>query len=124
MSGRQMASLKRVIAAPSAAWIGVAAATAASALFGAVAAGARWLAALGAYVTRKGSIPGFVPYASAPSQGWVIVPALGELTFHGLEVVGGDHALFVAQVLAVAVAFSLLAVDMEHGGASPVSSAW
>src|SRR2546427_6945780 len=81
----------------SAVWFAVGAAAAVAALFGTVAADARWLAALGAYVTDHG-IPDFVPYASAPSDGWPNVPVLAELTFHALEAAGGDRALLAAQV--------------------------
>jgi hypothetical protein len=96
----------------------IVAAAMASALFGTIAADARWLAALGEYVARHGSIPDFVPYASAPSHGWQNVPVLGELIFYGLEAVGGDRALMAAQVAAVTVAFALLAVDLRRAGAS------
>ena len=102
--------------------LAVVAAGAASSLFGTVAADARWLAALGAYVTRHGSIPDFVPFASAPSNGWPNVPVLAELVFHGLEVVGGDRALMTAQVAAVIVAFTLIAVGMRRAGASDSGS--
>jgi len=104
-----------------AAWFPVAAATALTALFGTIAADSRWLAALGGYVARHG-IPDFVPYASAPSDGWANVPVLGELTFHGLEALGGDRGLLVAQVVAVAVAFALLAVDARRAEASDSSA--
>ena len=102
-------------------WFPVGLAVALSALFGAVAADSRWLAALGGYVVRHGS-PDFVPYASAPSHGWQNVPVLGELVFHSLEVLAGNRGLLVAQVIAVAVAFSLLAVDARRTGASDSSA--
>ena len=40
----------------------------------AVAADARWLAALGHAITARGGIPDGVPFASAPTQGWPNVP--------------------------------------------------
>ncbi len=98
-------------AGTSAVWVPVALAAALSALLGAVAADARWLAALGGYVVHHGSIPDFVPFAAAQSHGWPNVPVLGELAFHALEAVGGDRALLGAQVAAVAAAFALLAAD-------------
>ena len=98
-------------------WFPVALAVAISALLGAVAADARWLAALGGYVVRHGSIPDFVPFAAAPSHDWANVPVLAELAFHALDAVGGDRALVVAQVVAVAVAFSLLVADARRAGA-------
>jgi hypothetical protein len=94
----------------------IATAAAVSALFGTIAADARWLAAVGGYVVGHGSIPDFVPYASAPSQGWADVPVLAELAFHAFETLGGDRGLLVAQVVAVTAAFGVLAVDMRRAG--------
>jgi hypothetical protein len=99
-------------------WFSVTAAVAISALFGAIAADARWLAVLGAYVVQHASVPDFVPYASAPTRGWQNVPVLGELAFHALQAAGGARALLVAQVVAVAIAFVLLSRDMRAAGAS------
>jgi hypothetical protein len=96
----------------------IVAATALAALFSTIAADLRWAAALGAYVVRHGSIPGFVPYATAPSHGWHDAPVLGELVLHAFDSVGGARALGVAQVLAVAAAFLLLRLDMHGAGAS------
>ena len=101
----------------STAWYPVALAACLSALLGVVAADARWLAVLGAYIVRHGSIPGFVPYASAPSHGWHDVPVLGELIFHALDAIGGDRALLAAQVAAVTLAFTLLLLDGRRAGA-------
>jgi hypothetical protein len=98
-------------------WFPVALAAALSALLGALAADARWLAALGGYVVRHGSIPDFVPFAAAPSHGWPNVPVLGELVFHALDAAGGERALLTAQVVAVAAAFSLLVADGRRAGA-------
>jgi hypothetical protein len=69
-------------------------------------------------VVVHGSIPDFVPYATAPSRGWHNVPALGELVFHGLEVVAGGRGLLVAQMLAVGVAFAVLGLDARRAGAA------
>jgi hypothetical protein len=99
------------------AWLAVATAAVVSVLFGTIAADARWLAALGGYVVRHGSVPNFVPYASAPSHGWANVPVLGELVFHALDALAGDRGLLIAQVMAVTVAFALLALDMRRAGA-------
>jgi hypothetical protein len=98
-------------------WFPVALAVALSALLGAVAADARWLAALGGYVVRHGSIPDFVPFASAPSHDWANVPVLAEMAFHALDVIGGDRAMLAAQVAAVAAAFSLLVADARRANA-------
>jgi hypothetical protein len=98
-------------------WFPVALAAALSALLGVVAADARWLAALGGFVVGHGSVPDFVPFASASSHGWQNVPVLGELAFHALDAVGGERALLAAQVAAVAVAFALLVADARRAGA-------
>jgi hypothetical protein len=98
-------------------WFPVALAVALTAVLGAVAADARWLAALGAYILRHGSIPDFVPFAAAPSDGWHNVPVLAEIVFHALDAVGGERALLAAQVVAVAVAFSLLVTDARRAEA-------
>jgi hypothetical protein len=100
------------------AWLPVAFAAALSALLGAVAADARWLAALGRYVVRHDSIPDFVPFAAAPSHGWRNVPVLAEFAFHALQAVGGERALLAAQVAAVAFAFTLLLVGARRARAS------
>jgi hypothetical protein len=100
------------------AWVPVALAAALSAVLGGIAADARWLAALGGYVVRTGSIPDAIPFASAPTDGWHNVPVLGELAFHALESAGGDRALLAAQVAAVAVAFALLLLDARREGAT------
>jgi hypothetical protein len=96
----------------------VAAAAAVSSLFAALAADLRWAAALGAYVVRHGSIPDFVPYAAAPSRGWHDAPVFGQVVLHALDSIGGDRALMVAQVVAVAAGFALLRLDISRAGAS------
>src|SRR4029079_106177 len=80
-------------------------------------------AALGRVIAAHASIPAGVPYAAAPSQDWVNVPVLGELAFHGLQSLGGDRALVLAQVIAVAVSFLLLARGMQVVGAPDASRA-
>lgn len=104
-------------------WLAVAAASALSASVAAVGADARWLAALGAVITRAGHIPSSVPYAAAPSHDWVNVPVLGELVFHALWALGGDRALVVAQAVAVAATLMLVLRDMRAAGASDTASA-
>jgi hypothetical protein len=88
-----------------------------------IGADARWLAALGGMVTEAHHVPDGVPYATLPSEGWVNVPVLGELTFHGLEVLAGDPGLVVAQVVAVSLALLVLAQDMRLSGAADTPSA-
>ena len=84
----------------------------------AVGADARWLAALGGLIAHAGEVPSFIPYAEAPSEGWVNVPVLGELVFHWLDALGGDRALVLAQAAAVAAMLALVARDMRAAGAT------
>jgi hypothetical protein len=95
----------------------VAAATGLTGLFSVVGADSRWLGALGAAIVRAGHIPKGVPFASAPTAHWPNVPALAELAFHGL-LAAGPRGLLVAQIVAVAVAMSLVAVDSRGLGAT------
>jgi hypothetical protein len=93
-----------------------------SALIGTVAADSRWLAAIGGYIARKGSIPDFVPFATAPSGDWVNVPVLAELGFHWLQAAGGPRGLLIAQVVATTIAFTLIALDMRRARAPDSAS--
>lgn len=104
-------------------WLAVVFGASACALLGSVGADARWLAALGRVIAAHGSIPSGIPYAAAPSHDWVNVPVLGELAFHALQGLGGDRALVVAQVVAVALSFALLARSMQAIGAPDASRA-
>jgi hypothetical protein len=104
-------------------WLVVAFVTALTALIATVGADAHWLAALGGAIVRAGSVLDTVPYAAAPTAAWENVPALGELVFHGLEAALGDRGLVLAQVLAVGLALSLLAIDMRRAGAADSPSA-
>ncbi len=104
-------------------WLTVAFATAACALMATVGADARWLVALGGAIVRTGRIPDGVPFATAVSDGWQNVPVLGEVVFHGLAAGPGDRGLVLAQVLAVACALGLLALDMRRAGAPELARA-
>jgi hypothetical protein len=94
-------------------WLAVALGAGACALLGRIGGDARWLAALGRTIFAQGSIPTGVPYAASPSVDWVNVPVLGELVFHGLQLVGGDRGLLLAQVVAATAALALLASGMR-----------
>ena len=96
--------------------------TAFAAVISAVAADARWLAALGHEITARGGIPDGVPFASAPTQGWHNVPVLAELIFGGLDSLAGARGLQVAQVAAVAIACCLVARDARRLGAGDRST--
>jgi hypothetical protein len=102
---------------PSQTWLVAAFGAAFCALASHVGADARWFAAVGAAILRTGGIPHSVPYASAPALPWHDVPALGQLVFHALEVVLGDKGLILAQVAAVAIALSAVALDLKRAEA-------
>lgn len=109
--------------APRLTWLAAAFVTAFCALIASVGADAHWLAALGKEIARLGEIPAGVPYAAASSAGWENVPVLGELAFHGLEVGLGDRGLVIAQVVAVAFALGLVALDMRRAEAADAPAA-
>jgi hypothetical protein len=102
---------------PSAVGAAVAAAVGLTGLFSIVGADSRWLGALGAAIVRTGAIPTGVPFAAAPSSQWHNVPALAEVAFHWFFV-AGPRGLLVAQLVAVAVAFSVVAIDSRRLGAT------
>jgi hypothetical protein len=83
-----------------------------------IGADARWLAAVGALVAR-GTLPHSLPFATAPTSGWHDVPALAQLVFHWLEAAFGDRGLVLLQVVAIAGAFTILAVALRRQGATP-----
>ena len=86
---------------------------AAAASFGVVGADARWLAAIGA-VIADGHLVHSVPFASAPTSGWVNPTVPGELVFHWLWAALGDRGLMLAQVVAVLGAFLALARGLKR----------
>jgi hypothetical protein len=103
--------------------ISVGIATATAALAGSLGADSRWLAALGRSIVEKGSIPDGVPYAAANSHDWPNTLAFSELIFYGLDHVGGERGLLLAQVVAVAVAFLVLGALLLRTGATDASAA-
>ena len=103
--------------------LAVALGTALVAVAGTIGADARWLSALGRTIVVRGEIPDGVPYASAPSAGWHNVPVLAELIFHWLTNAAGDRGLLAAQVIAVAVALAVLALDARREGADELNAA-
>jgi hypothetical protein len=103
--------------------LAVALGTALVAVAGTIGADARWLSALGRAIVDRGEIPDGVPYASAPSAGWHNVPVLAELIFHWLTSAAGDRGLLAAQVVAVAVGLTVLALDMRRERADDLGAA-
>ncbi|MBA3734084.1 MAG: hypothetical protein H0W90_02625 [Actinobacteria bacterium] len=104
-------------------WLAVALAAGICSIFGSVGADAHWLAAMGRTIVAQGAIPTGIPYAAAPSAGWVNVPVVGELVFHAFQALGGDKALVVFQLLAVIAALTLLVLGMRARGGSDASRA-
>lgn len=96
---------------------GVALATGLVGLSLTVGADTRWLAALGGYITSHGRIPVGIPFAAAPTGHWVNSLVLAELVFHWLQAAGGDRALVIANLVAVAGGLSILAFDARQAGA-------
>jgi hypothetical protein len=90
---------------------------AAAAAFGVVGADARWLAAIGSAIAR-GHFVHSVPFASAPTSGWVNPTVLGELIFHWLWALLGDRGLILAQAAAVLAGFFALARGLRRETAS------
>jgi hypothetical protein len=95
---------------------------AAAAAFGVVGADARWLAAIGSAIAR-GHFVHSVPFASAPTSGWVNPTVLGELIFHWLWALLGDRGLILAQVAAVLAGFLALARGLRRETESGVAAA-
>jgi hypothetical protein len=91
-------------------------------LLGVLGADLLWAVALGDHIIRTASVPTGIPFASAPTQGWSNPFVTGEVLLALLRRLG-DGALLSAQVVAVAVTWSLLAVAMRRSGASDRSSA-
>jgi hypothetical protein len=94
-----------------------------SMLAGTVGADARWLAAFGHDLVMGGRIPAGIPFAAAPTVHWQNVTALAEAIFWGLESALGDRGLVLAQTLAVAVGFLVLARDARNAGATRQATA-
>jgi hypothetical protein len=98
-------------------WLAAAFVAASSTAIIQIGSDARWLAAIGALIARARAIPHAVAYAAVPSNGWHDAPALGQLTFHGLESVFGDKGLVLAQIAAVSTAVAVLALDLRRADA-------
>jgi len=86
-------------------------------LFATVGADSRWLAALGRIIIARGAIPRGVPFAAASTAHWANTLVAAELIFDGLERALGDRGLVIADMVAVAFAFALLAWDARAQGA-------
>jgi hypothetical protein len=117
------ARVAAVSARPGPVELAVALGAALAAVAGTIGADARWLPALGGIIVDRGSIPDGIPFATAPSSGWHNVPVLAELIMHWLTRLGGDHALLAAQVVAVAGALTILALDLRRAKADELGAA-
>jgi hypothetical protein len=87
-----------------------------------IGADARWLAALGQAIVRRGSIPSGLPFAAAATGHWPNTLVLAELVFDGLEQALGDRGLIVAQLVAVALGLWILARDALADGAGSMGT--
>jgi hypothetical protein len=95
---------------------------AATAAFGVVGADARWLAAIGAAIASRHFVHS-VPFASAPTSGWVNPTVLGELIFHWLWALLGERGLILAQVTAALAGFAALARGLRRATANGAAAA-
>ncbi len=102
-------------------WLAAAFGIAITAASSDVGADARWLAAVGAQITRLHALPHAIGYAAVPTTGWHDAPALGQIVFHWLESAFGDGGLVAAQVAAVAIGLTAAAIDLRraHVGDAP-----
>lgn len=86
------------------------------ALVAAVGGDARWLAAAGEEIVRRGELLDSVPYALAPSDGWHNVPALAEVVaFLATSVL--EHGLLALHIVAVTSGLLVVARDAAARGA-------
>lgn len=76
-----------------------------------------WMVALGDHVRATGSVPDFVPFASADTSGWNNVPVLAEL-LSSLVHVMGDRAIVPLHLGVVALTLSVIASTARGRGAS------
>ena len=77
-----------------------------------------WPVALGSHIRESGAVPAGVPFAAAPSSGWVNTTVLGQLVF-SLIGSAGTMGLLAAQTVSVAATLSLIALDALRRGARP-----
>lgn len=96
---------------------------AAAGLVAFVGADSRWLVALGRVIVAGHAIPAGVPFASAPTAHWPNAIVLAELILHALRSALGDRGLMLAQLLASAIALTLVARDARAGGATAQGAA-
>lgn len=93
-----------------------------AALLARIGSDAQWLAALGHVIASRHGIPHGVPFAAAPTGHWPNALVLSELIFNTLESWFGDRGLMLAQLVAVAGAFVILAKDARDGGADAIGT--
>jgi hypothetical protein len=84
---------------------------------GVIGADSRWMVPLGGLVA-DGRLPGSLPFASAPTQGWHDVPALSELVSWLAYSSFGDRGLVFLQLLAVTCGWTMLARGLLRQGNS------
>lgn len=77
---------------------------------------ALWLSALGDTIRADRQIPAGVPFAAAPSQGWVNTTALGQVLFSFIHV-AGSLGVVAAQVVVVVWTLWILVSSARRRGA-------
>ena len=88
---------------------------AAAGALGAIGSDGLWLIPLG-HLVAHGRLPGSIPFATAPTH-WHNVPAGAELVFWALyRTLGGLRGLVLAQSVAAAAAFGILASGLRRQG--------
>ncbi len=88
---------------------------AAAGALGAIGSDGLWLIPLG-HLVAHGRLPGSIPFATAPAH-WHDVPAGAELVFWTLyRTLGGLRGLVLAQSVAAAAAFGILASGLRRQG--------
>ncbi len=91
--------------------------------FGLVGSDCLWLVALGDRVRETGGVPAGVPYASAPTAGWVNVPVLAELGASLVHAAWGTPGLLGAHVAIVGAALVVVAAGCRRAGAGDGATA-
>lgn len=82
---------------------------------------ALWLPAMGAHILENRAVPVGIPWAAAPSAGWVNTTVLGQIIL-AIAYSAGSVGVAGAQVLAGTATLAALAVEANGRGASPAKT--
>ncbi|WP_076260279.1 hypothetical protein [Intrasporangium flavum] len=75
-----------------------------------------WPVALGNHIREAGGVPTGVPFAAAPTSGWVNTTVLGQLAFSAIGA-AGTVGLIAGQAISVSATLALIAWDALRRGA-------